>query len=122
MYLQLQHKNMHLYKELKGLVKVVYLVSNKFPYVERYALSSQLRRSATSVILNFSEGSSKSSPAERTRFYEIARSSLVELDTIIEIANDLGYFNPEEFELEQPITLTFKRLSALINTTKSQLR
>ncbi|HNV97892.1 MAG TPA: four helix bundle protein [Chitinophagales bacterium] len=122
MYLQLQHKNMHLYKELKNLVKAVYLVSNKFPDVERYALSSQLRRSATSVILNFSEGSSKSSQAERARFYEIARSSLVELDTIIEIANDLGYFNPQEFELEQPITLTFKRLSALIKTTKSQLR
>ena len=54
---------------------------------------SQIRRAALSVHLNIAEGASRKSEAERKRYYEIARGSIVEIDAALDIANDLAYLN-----------------------------
>ena len=54
-------------------------------------MSQQIRRAALSVHLNIAEGCSRRSQAERKRFYEIARGSVVEIDTALDIAVDLKY-------------------------------
>ena len=48
-------------------------------------LKNQLLRAASSVALNLSEGSAKSSEKERRRFYEIALASLRECQTALEL-------------------------------------
>lgn len=48
-------------------------------------LKNQLLRAASSVALNLSEGSTKSSIRERKRFYAIALSSLRECQTALEL-------------------------------------
>ena len=120
MYLKLAHTRMWLYADILSLIKVTYSTAKHFPAYEQYALCTQMRRSATSILLNYSEGSSKASAAYRARYYEMSRASLVELDSILEIAFLLGYVSRENPELEQTILSCFKGLSRLISSTKHQ--
>lgn len=69
----------------------IYEMTEKFPRHELYGLASQMRRAAVSIPCNIAEGSARSSGKESTQFYNIARASLSELDTQIEIAERLTY-------------------------------
>ena len=89
--LLLAHKNLEVYKIALELVKEVYLITKKFPKEEQFALTNQLRRAIVSVCSNLAEGSARFSKLENKRFYEISRSSLVEVDTQFEIAFSLDY-------------------------------
>jgi len=61
-------------------------------------LVSQLRRASVSIPSNISKGASRSSSRERRRFYEIARSSLVEVDTQLVISQTLGYLSEKDIK------------------------
>ena len=64
---------------------------------------------------NIAEGASRISKLEKKRFYEISRSSLVEMDTQFEIAIILDYYKQGQMaELEQYLESTFRRLSKMI--------
>ena len=87
--LNLSHKNLEVYKISLKLIKEVYAITKGFPKEELYVLVSQIRRAAISVCSNIAEGASRISRAEKKRFYEISRSSLVEMDTQFEISSIL---------------------------------
>lgn len=75
----------------------------------------QIRRAALSVHLNLAEGSSRKSIKERRRFFEIARGSLIEIDTAFDIAISLNYIPTEKLNiLCELIITTFKLLTGLI--------
>lgn len=77
--LLLKHKQLNVYKKSVKLVSDLYSKTRNFPDEERFGLVSQMRRSSISIPSNIAEGASRKSGKERRRFYEIARSSLVEL-------------------------------------------
>jgi four helix bundle protein len=86
-----------------------------FPPDERFAMSQQIRRAALSVYLNLAEGSSRKSPAERKRFFEIARGSVIEIDAAIDIAFKSDYVTMEQLKpVGDFILKTFKLLTGLI--------
>jgi four helix bundle protein len=115
MFLQLGHTKLTVYSETKELVLACYNITRLFPVDERFAMVQQIRRAATSVHLNLAEGSSRKSLAERRRFYEIARGSLIEVDTAIEIAHQLSYVNVEQLQqLGVLIVSSFKLLTGMI--------
>jgi len=93
--LELNHKKLEVYKKSIELVKNIYKLTSKFPNSELYGLTSQIRRASISIVSNFSEGASRRTLAERKRFYEIARSSLVEIDCQIEIALSFGFIKSD---------------------------
>ena len=97
MFLLLNHQNLDIYKVCRTFVFECYKATSGFPPEEKYALVSQIRRASTSVLLDLAEGSSRKSKAERVRFYEVSRGSLVEIDAALEIANELGYLKHVEF-------------------------
>ena len=70
----------------------MYKISKLLPADERFGMTSQLRRAALSVHLNLAEGASRKSLAERKRYYEISRGSVIEIDAILDIAEELEYF------------------------------
>jgi four helix bundle protein len=88
--LQLSHKNLKVYELAIKLVNEVYLITRSFPNNEEYILIRQLRRAAISVCSNIAEGASRKSKADKRRFYEVSRSSVVEIDTQLEIAINLN--------------------------------
>lgn len=114
--LQLAHKNLEVYQIAINLVKEVYEATKKFPKEEQFVLVSQLRRAVISVCSNLAEGSARFSKVEKKRFYEISRSSIVEVDTQIEISLVLDYLKRQEIKkLEAYLESTFKMLSKMIS-------
>ena len=97
-----------------ALVEAVYRLSRSFPDAERFGLTSQVRRCAVSVPSNIAEGAARRSTAEYLRFLSIARGSLSELDTQMQIATRLGYLEPVP-DLGHQVDTVFARLTALMN-------
>ena len=90
-----------------------------FPQDERYAMTQQIRRAALSVHLNIAEGRSRKSFAERKRFSEISRGSVIEVDTAFDIACSLNYCTKDDLStLGEFLIKTFKILSGLISSEK----
>jgi four helix bundle protein len=63
----------------------IYRFSAQFPDSERYNLTSQLRKAATSVPLNIAEGAGCSTNGEFVRFLGYAYRSLKEVVTCLEL-------------------------------------
>lgn len=113
--LKLAHKKLDVWKKSLVLVAEVYKLAQSFPREEQFGLSSQLRRTSVSVISNIAEGFARSSELETKRFLDIARSSLVEVDTQIEIALTLKYINEEYIiDLTESSNHIFAMLTKLI--------
>lgn len=116
MYLPLAHTKLDAYALARKLVLECYQLSKKFPDYEKFGLVQQIRRAATSVSLNIAEGSSRRTKAERRRFYEIARSSVVEIDAILDACFDLHYCNKNDMDpTGVMISRCFKTLTGLMN-------
>ena len=116
--LKLNHKNLIVWKMSLKFVKLIYQSTENFPKSELFGITSQIRRAAVSVTSNIAEGASRKTTKERIRFFQIARSSLVEIDSQLTIAIELGYLNDEYLkELENYLNEIFAMLSGLI--TKS---
>jgi four helix bundle protein len=113
--LALSHKKLTVYQRSVELVSYVYLKTEQFPKEEKFGLVSQMRRSAVSISSNIAEGASRKSEKERKRFYEIARSSLVELDTQVEISLNLKYFTKKDVKIMATMAnATFAMLSNMV--------
>lgn len=117
--LKLNHKNLIAWQKSLLLIKEIYKLARKLPKEELYIISSQIRRAAVSVDSNIAEGASRKSLIERKRFYTIARSSLVEVDTQLEVCISLEYFTIEEIQPAiSEMNNIFALLTAMINNTK----
>ena len=69
----------------------VYRFTRDFPNAELYGLTSQLRRAAVSVASNIAEGYGRATKGEFRQFIGIARGSILEVQTQLEIAKQLGF-------------------------------
>jgi four helix bundle protein len=69
----------------------IYELTLNFPKCEQFGLTSQLRRSAVSIVANFAEGFRKQSKLEKLRFYNIAQGSIAESRYYLILSKDLGY-------------------------------
>src|SRR5712691_3500836 len=71
----------------------------RLPIQERFALADQWRRASYSVVLNIAEGASRRGTKEFRRYLDIARSSLHEVEAIIELVVALGYLRLTTYDL-----------------------
>ena len=102
-----------------GLLKKVYQLTKYLPREEQFLLISQLRRAAISVCSNIAEGAARRSKLEKLRFFEVSRSSVVEIDTQLEISLILEYLTKDQIhELEQQLESVFRILSKMISNLK----
>ncbi len=115
MFLTLNHINLEVYKQSYALTMEAYKITRLLPESEKFNLISQIRRAALSVHLNLAEGSSRKSVIERRRYYEIARGSIIEIDSALDITVGLEYVSKAQLiQLGEKIISTFKLLSGMI--------
>jgi len=88
-----------------------------------------MRRSVISIPSNIAEGHGRSSDKELLRFLDIAKNSVCELDTQIEIAKQLGYLSPNEFTIifnlldeTSPMLTGLRRSKSQNSSLKTQLQ
>ncbi len=95
------HEQLDAWKYSMRLVKAVYQMTSDFPLEERYGLAQQMRRAAVSVPSNLAEGAGRNGVKEYLQFIGIARGSLAELETQLQLAVMLGFATDdhEAFEL-----------------------
>jgi four helix bundle protein len=116
MFLTLNHQKLDVYTASKKLVMECYNLTKHLPADEKFGMTSQLRRAALSVHLNIAEGASRKSEAERKRFYEISRGSLIEIDAALDVAGSLNYLNGFQTEnLGHSIIQCFKLLTGMLH-------
>ncbi|MGH2574288.1 MAG: four helix bundle protein [Ignavibacteria bacterium] len=116
--INLNHKNLVVWKKSIELIKEIYRITESFPKSEVYGITNQLRRASVSIASNIAEGASRKSTIERKRFYQISRSSLVEVDTQLEISIALNFLYMEKLgEVKKLMNEVFAMLTTMINKT-----
>lgn len=107
-------EQLDVYRVARVYVRNVYLLSDKFPQKEDFALTSQIRRAAVSITSNIAEGTSRFSIKDKSHFIEIAYGSLMESYSQLQVAMDLRYINQSDVDGVLPQIVELRnRLSAL---------
>ncbi len=89
------HEQLDAWKFSMQLAKAIYEMTATFPVEERYGLAQQMRRAAVSIPSNIAEGAARNGAKEYLNFIGIARGSLAELDTQMQLSIMLGYSNSD---------------------------
>jgi four helix bundle protein len=110
------HKKLEAWKQSMDLVIEIYRTTENFPSQEIYGLTNQIRRAAISIPSNIAEGAARQTKKEFTNYLHMAQGSLSELDTQIELASQLGYFDQETFRmLDERLERIDKMITGLIH-------
>lgn len=93
------YKDLKVWQKAHQLTLNVYLESKCFPKDEIYSLTSQLRRSTSSIPANIAEGCGKNTQLDLANFLNIALGSANESEYFILLARDLAYLSLEKHEV-----------------------
>ena len=105
-------RELKVWRKAHELTLASYRITAKFPREELFGLTSQLRRSASSVGANLAEGCGRNSSPDFARFCSIAMGSASEFEYHLLLAKDLELLNEEEHEAMSKQTVEIKRMLA----------
>ncbi len=106
-------QKLQVYQLALEYVKMVYVLSVTLPDYERYNLASQIKRAATSILLNIAEGSTGQSDPEQGRFLGMAIRSYLETIACLDLIEQQGFCKNESIEeLRENGHLLFIKLNA----------
>jgi four helix bundle protein len=88
----------------------VYRLTQGFPKEEMYGITSQMRRSGSSIAANLAEGCGRSGNGEFHRFLCVAMGSAVELEYFLLLARDLALVSSESYESVTDQTVEVQRM------------
>lgn len=112
--------DLNVWKEGHILVIMVYKITRNFPKAETYSIVDQMRRAASSITANITEGFGRQTYKEKVQFYYQAKGSLEELKDFILIAKDVDYLTEKDFNLlMEQVIVTSKLLQGFIAKSKT---
>lgn len=111
-------ENLTVWKKSHELVLDLYKVTALFPKEEVYGLTSQIKRAAVSVPANIAEGFVRRSRKDKVHFYNMAQSSLSEIQYYLILIRDLGFLESsfKNNALRQKAEEVAKMLNGLITS------
>ena len=115
------YKELDVWQKSVAFTTELYEITSEFPDTERYGLTSQIRRAATSIAANIAEGWGRGSTGEYIQFLTVARGSLMELETHLIVACNLHLLSTDELgAVSKQIEDVGKMLNRLIGALKSR--
>jgi four helix bundle protein len=112
-------KNLDAWRVGVSLTVLVYEIAKRLPVTERFELSSQIRRAAVSIPANVAEGQSCGRYPRYIFHVRIAKGSLGELETHLEVARRLGFVSDEDLrQTQQELTRAGQLLNGLLRSLK----
>ncbi len=107
------------WQEAHRLVIIIYRITNDFPREEIFGLTNQMRRAVISVSSNIAEGFGRETNKDKSHFYVMARTSVVEIQNQLLAARDIGYLNQKNFDFAANKTIkVHKLINGLIKKVK----
>ncbi len=107
------HQKLKCYEFALDVARKVPALIKKWPAGYAY-LEDQLKRAASSVVLNIAEGNYRYSIKERTRFFVIARGSAGEVSSILDVALAYRLIGDDDYRfLQDRLLQVVKMLYAL---------
>ena len=114
------YKKLKVWEDAHQFTINIYDITKKFPSNEQYGLTSQIRRSSSSIPTNIAEGCGQLDNGNLIRFLGIAKGSAFETEYQLLLAKDLNYSTNEEFKLLlTKIQSIIHMLIALIKSLKN---
>ena len=108
-------RQLKVWSAAKQLAVSVYRLTATGPLARDFSLRDQLRRAAVSVPSNIAEGDERDTDRDSVRFFSIAKGSLAEVRTQLEIPMEVGLLDPDEFASRETQCIAIGRmLGALI--------
>ena len=113
------YKDLLIWQRSMDLVESVYKFTENLPANEQYGLISQMRRAAVSIPSNIAEGYGRKATGYYIQFLSVARGSLLELETQIELCIRLKYIEEND---SGNITNNIIEISKMITTLISKIK
>ena len=111
------YRELIVWQKSMDLTVRIYALTRSFPTAERYGITSQMRRSASSIPANIAEGQARRSTGEFVQSLGVARGSLAELETFLTLSTKLEMTTPEQCRcLFEDCAEINKMLNALIKS------
>ena len=115
------YRDLLVWQKAKLLAVQTYTATADFPKSETYGLTSQIRRATVSVASNIAEGQGRLTSGEFQHFLGQARGSLLEAETQLAIAVDLGFLGRETFDsLDQQSYQVLGLIDRLLTSLKQK--
>jgi four helix bundle protein len=92
------HRDLIVWQKAMKLAVAIYQLGSRLPSKEAYGLVAQMTRSAASIPANIAEGHARGTQRDYCHFLAIAKGSLMETETFVMLAMQLGYRSEREAE------------------------
>ena len=106
------------WQEAHRLALTIYRVSNGFPESERFGITNQLRRAATSVTANLAEGVRRATARDYAHFVNLAEGSMSEVKNFLILVRDLEYLPHDSV---QPLINLADQICAMLYSLRHEI-
>ena len=115
----MDYEKLDVYQVSLQVVKSVGIIRKGCPGMDR-VIRDQICRASICIVLNIAEGTGKRSPADRRRFYEIARGSAMETAAALDVLLVLGHATTVSVEECKSLLRRVKAMLTRMTNVSSQ--
>jgi four helix bundle protein len=112
------YRELVVWQKSMDMAVAAYEVSRAFPGPERFGMTAQLRRAAVSVPTNIAEGSGRGAVNDFRRFLAIARGSAKETETLLILAERIGFVTAEQ---SKPVLALLTEITSMLAVLRKRL-
>jgi four helix bundle protein len=103
-------KKLDIWKRSHQLTLAIYKITKQYPKEELFGLTSQMRRSSSSIPTNIAEGCGRGTNTQLKHFLEISIGSNSELEYQLILSKDLEYISEDIFNHYSEETIQVRRM------------
>ena len=91
-------EDLQAWQKAREFVRAIYQTCEQGRLTKDFGLRDQLCRAAVSAMSNIAEGFARTSDRDFAHFLNIAKASAIEVQSLLYVAQDVGYIDQEKFD------------------------